>query len=396
MKPSITAQLDATLIKPGAKLLKSPRHWNAGMFEFEGRLWMAYRYHRNLPDSRCGIGMVEINPKTRQPKSASQALKLPDGQPFAHHEDARLFTYKGEPYISYSEMSGYQPGVDYSCVVKYSRLKYAGGKWKAIETWQPEYGQNDGTSKEKNWVFFESDGSLYCIYADQPNHIVLQIEGNQVVKEYVSAAPHWSWGQVRGGAAPIKIGDDFLHVFHSSLPTEIRPHYVRYYAGAYTFSAKPPFAPISITRRPLMVGSERDGHRVDPRYVAGWKPYVVFPCGAVKTKDGLLVSLGVNDWACAIAKLPEHLDMVDAFGRNRTDRFFVTPNGSVPIRLMGISSGPHTGAVQFLSWRMGTPGPACTPGRGYMKVNDERVAEELLEFPYVKEISANEYMAGVK
>lgn len=396
MKPSITSQVDATFVKVTSKLLKSPRHWNAGMFEFEGRLWMAYRYHRKLPDSRCGIGMVEINPKTRQPKANSQPLKIPDGQPFAHHEDARLFTYKGEPYISYTEMSGYQPGVDYSCVMKYSRLKYAKGKWSVVQTWQPQYGQNDGGSKEKNWVFFESDGLLYCIYADQPNRTVLQIEGEQVVKEWVSPAPHWSWGQVRGGTSPIKVGEDFLHVFHSSLPTEIKPHYVRYYAGAYTFSQKPPFAPTLITRRPLMVGSERDGHRVDPRYVAGWKPYVVFPCGLVKTKAGLLVSLGVNDWACAIAKLPERLDLIDAFGRDRNDRYFTVPNGSIPVRVLGLSAGPHSVGMQFLSWRMGPPGPGCTPGRGYMKVNDERVADELTDIPYVKEISSSEYSAGLK
>lgn len=396
MKPSITAQVDATIIKP-TRLMKSPRHWNAGLFYYGDRLWMSYRYHRNLPDSRCGLAMVEINPKTLQPKSDSQALKIPEGQICAHHEDARLFMYNGEPYISYTEMSGYQPGVNYSCSMKYSRLALKGGKWKVTETWHPQYGQNDGNSKEKNWVFFEEGGKLYCIYADQPNHIVLEIEGERVVKEFVSPAPSWSWGQVRGGASPLRMGDEFIHFFHSSLPTETPPHYVRYYAGAYTFSAKPPFAPIKITRRPLMVGSERDSHRVDPRYTAGWKPYVVFPCGMIKSDGGFLVSLGVNDWACAIARMPLTFDWVDAFGRDRVDRYFTTANGSMPVRLLGVNAGPHNmGSSQYLNWRMGAPGAGCAPGQGYMKVSDARVAEELVDLPYVKEISAAEYTAGVR
>jgi predicted GH43/DUF377 family glycosyl hydrolase len=387
-KPSLFRQVDAVNIDPKC-LMKSPRHWNAGLLEYDGGLWLAYRYHRNTPDSRCGIALCEIDRKTLRAKPGSQHLDLDDGEEGSHHEDPRLFMFQGHPHISYTEMSNYQPGVDYACCMKYARLTLKKGRWKAAEIFHPNYGHNSGTSREKNWVFFESAGKLHCVYQDAPDRIVLRLEGAEVVEEWGHSAPVWSWGPVRGGTPPVPHGDELIAFFHSSMATEHVPHHVRYYAGAYTMEKVAPFRVTAISERPLMTGSESDGHRVDPRYTAGWKPFVVFPCGCVPEKNRFLVSLGVNDWCVAIAKIKsEQLHLGPADGSAFTDRFFRTANGSFGVRI-----SDDSGKMNLVEWLVPRQGLVGMAGQGYLRVSNPRNAEELLAERGVTEIPPAEYEA---
>ncbi|HUD74515.1 MAG TPA: hypothetical protein VMQ76_05535, partial [Terracidiphilus sp.] len=253
------------------------------------------------------------------------------------------------------------------------------------------YGRNSGVSKEKNWVFFDHEGELYCIYEDLPQHRITRVVGHRIQAELISPPALWPWGVIRGGAPPIKVpGLGWLVLFHSSLPTEEPPHYVRYFSGAYLMDDKPPFAVTKITNRPLMAGSEADGHGVDPRYLAGWKPYVVFPCGAVFDNDTLLVSFGVNDWQCAVARLKlDDLTFIPPDGTGITSRYFRTANGSCPVRVI-----TPTNQIQWLAWQMGKPGHICMSPPGYMEVRDTRVADDLSEMLGVEEITREQYEIG--
>ena len=104
----------------------------------------------------------------------------------------------------------------------------------------------------------------------------------------------WPYGEIRGGTAPVLIGDLYFTFHHSSLPW--RGRYRRYYAGAIGFEPFPPYTPRLITREPLLQGSQNDQ----------WtqrKPLVVFPCGALFINGNWLVSLGVNDIKAAWLEL---------------------------------------------------------------------------------------------
>lgn len=368
-------------------LMESPRHWNCGLMLHEDRLWLCYRYHQMNEAGRCQTAMVELDRKTLQPCGPNQRLDL-GGKLTDHQEDARLFIYQGEPHISYTEMTGYQPGVDYKCVIKYARLRYSRGRWKAGDIFQPLYGRNTGMSKEKNWTFFDHDGTLYCIYEDAPRHRVIQISGDRIKADFTSPPPHWPWGVVRGGASPVRIpGLGWLVLFHSSLPTEEPPHYVRYFGAAYVMEEKPPFAVTRITARPIMAGSEADGHGFDPRYAEGWKPYVVFPSGCVPDGDRLLVALGVNDWQCAVARMKiEQFPFVAADGTGIHPRYFRTANGTLPIRIITPDN-----QIQWLHWQVGKPGHIVMAPPGYLEVMDMRVAEDLSELAGVEEIDREQY-----
>lgn len=386
-KKSVFAQLEVCAVPPH-NLLPSPRCQNPGLLRYGGKLWLAYRYHRmETPTKRSGIGMVEIDERGHA-IGKSQHLPLANPTDSEHHEDCRMFMFRGEPCISFTEMVGYRPGINYTCIMKYARLKLARNKWSVVEEFTPRYGNNNGFSKEKNWVFFEHEKKLMCIYATDPEHVVLEIEGERVVREHKSPGPKWQWGHVRGGTPPVDLGDGrMLAIFHSSIPTEIPPHYVRYYAAAYTFEKKAPFRILQISERPILAGSEEDGHRVDPRYTEGWKPYVVFPCGLIADKNGWLMSLGINDWQCAIARLWPHQMLLGApDGSSFTPRFFTTPNGTLPVRYVDERQKPV-----FIHWEIVPNRRGTSAGAGYMRATTSREAVEVSEVPGVSEVTAEDY-----
>lgn len=387
MKPSLFKQVEAYPV-PAPLLRASPRHWNPGLMRYREKLWLAYRYHRKDAGQRCGVAICPLEEQRFNPSAPSQFLRFigPTGE--EHHEDCRLFMFHGEPHISYTEMRGYQPGVDYTCVIKYARLSLdAKGKWHIEAEYQPEYGMNKGFSKEKNWVFFESDSRLFSVYSTQPQHTVIELDGHRAFNKQETPGPVWHWGLVRGGTSPLWVGDRWLSVFHSSLPNEVAPHFVRYYAGAYTFSAEPPFEVLQVSETPLFCGSEEDGHQVDPRYVAGWKPFVVFPCGIVRDGEKFLVSLGINDWQCAIARVSlEQMRLGAPDGSSFRPRFFRHPNGTVPIKYIDQSR-----SIQFMAWKIFRPGRNGMAGAGHLRANTAREAMEAQEFPGAVEITQNEY-----
>lgn len=72
--------------------------------------------------------------------------------------------------------------------------------------------------------------------------------------------------------------------------------------GALAFEAKPPFKPVYVTPKPLLVGSQQDVWR-------DRKPLVVFPCGSVIENDTWLVTYGINDLKSGYIKIP-HVDLV--------------------------------------------------------------------------------------
>ncbi len=386
MKPSIYRQIAAVAVA-GREMKPSPRHWNPGLLHYKGKLWMSYRYHMREEDARCGTAIVELDPRTFQPTGSSQHLALSGPTGKEHHEDARLFLFRGEPHISFTEMRGYMPGVNYTCVIRYAKLKLRGNRWQVVDVFQPRWAANDGRAKEKNWVFFEQGEKLHAVYSTGPQHVVIELDGERVIRDYTTPGAAWSWGALRGGTSPIAQSDGtFLSIFHSSLATEQPPHFVRYYAGAYTFEGKPPFAPIRISTRPIMAGSEEDGHKVDPRFVAGWKPFVVFPCGLEREGKDWLVSLGVNDWQCAVAHLTtEQLHLAAADGSEIEPRFFRAENGSVAVRMTDAEQRPKA-----LSWVV-PRASAVGAAEGFMRCEDPREAQEVLEWPGVTEITRDEF-----
>lgn len=177
---------------------------------------------------------------------------------------------------------------------------------RALAAVEPHYGgthslPDRAKSPEKNWMPFYVDSTMHLVYSINP-HVVFSVDASGRVlgqhKQRQVALP-WPYGELRGGTPPIRVGDEYLAFFHSS--TIWQPHLRRYYMGAYTFDAQPPFTIRRITVEPLLTGSEKDAR-------ANSGPLVIFPCGAKFSDSTWLVTFGVNDEACGWIKIP-HADL---------------------------------------------------------------------------------------
>lgn len=222
------------------------------------------------------------------------------GDPFEECEDPRVIFKDDKFYVSYcqwSQRSIYQARQVFSEFDK---------DWNLTNTLKVPYGLNDYKSPtkydkvaEKNWTWFWHDGAWHFVYQASP-HVVVKAAKKRAEDFKTENNLKWSYGEIRGGTPPVRIGDEYFTFFHSSLPWRNRQK--RYYMGAYAFEAKAPFRITKITPLALLVGSESD-----TRINRG--PLVVFPCGAVHKAGMWLVTYGVNDEATGWARIP-HDDLI--------------------------------------------------------------------------------------
>lgn len=212
-----------------------------------------------------------------------------------HFEDPRAFYFQDRLWLSACNFVVFPDRVSWTGA--HQVLLEIDNSWQSERRHDPPYGHN-GTSvfenrgDEKNWLWFPHDDELHLIYLTLPHTIVRWDEALRPTEEYVTEIwhPGWKHGQPRGGTAPVRVGDEYLSFFHSSMPW--RPPKRRYYMGAYTFSASPPFQVTGVTPEPLLAGS------LDDPWGEG-KPLVIFPCAALHENGQWTISAGVNDLVSA-------------------------------------------------------------------------------------------------
>ena len=259
--------------------------YNQTMADWNGQRVAVYRWHPKADSWRTELAAWTGTKTVR--------VIPPAGLEQHSIEDGRFFTYKGKLCLSYTVAT--QKG----CVVQYGEIQMGEDSWRIVNAFQPKYENNDFTRLQKNWSFWEQDGKLYAAYQRNPEQIILQIEGDQVVQQFKTKSPEWVFGQIRGGTAPIERNGLWLQFFHSSTRNPKSAWSWTYYLGALLMETKPPFQIVSISRFPIMAGTER----YFP--INHWKPRVLFPAGALKQGDDYLVSLGVNDSATGKVLLTE-------------------------------------------------------------------------------------------
>ena len=136
---------------------------------------------------------------------------------------------------------------------------------------------------QKNWSPFDYNGELHFVQSINPLQIfkisLSTLMDGKVFAENVSTASHvdtyWPFPQFHGGSPALKIQNCcYMSFFHSKewLPSA---SVATYFAGAYTFSLKPPFHLLRVSAFPIID---------DSLYTGRWVPfrnrhldYVVFP-----------------------------------------------------------------------------------------------------------------------
>lgn len=249
------------------------RCFNCGLIVHQGRRLLVYR--KEWSNARCII--AELGDDWQPVANTPIVFRGQAGQ-----EDPRLFHYRGRLHMSYTAYDGSITSVGY---VRLRDDLSVEASYLPTLTPRNEW--------EKNWTFFEHDDGLYAVYWAAP-HVVIRVNEARAERAYESAwVPPWTWGEMRGGCSPVRVGDEFYHFFHARLPADSGTYSV----GLYTFEAQPPFRPLRMIRRPLALA--RREQRPEPDIAT-----VVFPGGAVLDGAMWRIAAGWMDSQCRIYSWP--------------------------------------------------------------------------------------------
>ncbi len=294
--PSVSRQIKAMRVNPVAL---HPFGYNPSIIRHNGRLLMAYRYHpgNNLSTR---LAMAEFDGRWNVVKN----MEIETPAPGQSTEDPRLFTFQGQLWMSWVDADFPSPAP--TAVVKIGRLTQVSSLWNIEDAQQPlRDGENRGAMTQKNWNFWEHDKGLYWIHGITNGFQVVKELANEKA-DYSSKAPHWPYGEIRGGSSPLPYQGKLLRFFHSSLDFELPPTQRRYFMGAAVMEAEPPFATVAVSKSPIVIGSELDDLSETERgKCLQFKMKVVFPAGAIIHEDGFVVSCGVNDSESALLMVKE-------------------------------------------------------------------------------------------
>jgi predicted GH43/DUF377 family glycosyl hydrolase len=285
-KEQMMHELELTLARkhdPEIQIVKTehPFAYNPSIIEWKGRVVRSYRFN---PDVALWPTTIAIDDKP---------VILPDRLKNCSVEDGRLFIFKGKLHLSYN-YTPYPVKGPAICAIAYGELVNEGGVWRLINHSQPNYGKNNLTALEKNWVFFDYQGTLHAIYQCSPEQIVLELDGERVMREHRTTSPKFSMGTIRGGTQPILYNGSWLRFFHTLVRNPKQEMFWHYHMAALLMDPKPPFGITAVSKFPILSGDERYFHNWK-----FWKARCVLPYGAVQHGDGWRVSVGINDSACA-------------------------------------------------------------------------------------------------
>jgi predicted GH43/DUF377 family glycosyl hydrolase len=210
-----TVRIDpAQLINPS-----EGKAFNASMIRWKGQLILVHR----TGWAGSNIRLVPLN-DNYEPTDNPITLNLTHPAASFGREDPRLFIHNDRLHVAFTGFTG---GVTH---VLYAVLR---DDFTTEAIHAPHYNGRRGW--EKNWSFFSEKGELYAVYSIDP-HVTLKIEGNvaTVHRQGPTSFP-WRGGHLRGGASPVRIGNEWYHWFHGAIDLGAEWPTRQYNTGLYTF-----------------------------------------------------------------------------------------------------------------------------------------------------------------
>lgn len=285
--------------------------WNASIIDHNGKRLLSYRQYD--PRLRIGEGngmticISELN-KKNLPTGKYWPLDLHGIGQYQIFEDARLFHFQGDLWLSYTEVVFLDPSRSMKKVESIAQhaCKLEGETFKCSNRITLDYGLNtERFGWEKNWCWFEWEGRLFMVY-DPRFNTVLEVcpHSGTIKKEWKHEDLKWPYGHFRGGTPPVLHKGEFISFWHGSTDDPLL--YRRYYIGAYTFEAKPPFRPLRVSKTPIIYGSSNEW------YCGAGNKMCIFPMGKRRIANGWQIAAGINDSFCGVINVPDaSLNLVD-------------------------------------------------------------------------------------
>ena len=249
-----------------------PGHFNCGLIRWKGKLLLASR----LGWQRATVHLSELD-ENFQPIWTKQLDTFHINGPLGS-EDPRLFVFADQLHIAF---------IGYEMLKKQLKIPQLvcrlSDDLNVEDVWLPRYQFRN--HHEKNWEFFEHEKEMLSVYSIRP-HVVLRHRAGFAEKIAETPGPVNARSiHLRGGAPPVRVGDEYYHFFHT---LESKGKFYVYTMACYTFEARWPFEVKRITPLSLLSCNETE---------LPWQgdKYVVFPCGAVLQNDKWLISYGYQD-----------------------------------------------------------------------------------------------------
>ena len=285
-----------------------PIHYNAGAVSYQNKLLLAVRietFDRGLLNGKNSRVILTFADKEFRGYQGDQKIVLKHNGEEVDIEDPRLFSFKGEIWMAYNTtLSGVASGIRQMYLAK---LDLTNGLPSNIEPKRIAY---DKVETEKNWTPFEYEGELYFIsHLSKQNVFKVNPETGEAIEQSSQETVLWPYGQLRGGSPALVLNDnEYITFFHSS------KHYILasgdqkniYFAGALTFSRKPPFEILRMTKKPIMDSSY---------YNTENSKLIIFPTGILLEDDKISMLSGKNDdhlilSEMSLARLEQYLEPI--------------------------------------------------------------------------------------
>lgn len=305
--------LEDTNLLPDAWSNTSAAHcyfFNPAITCFRSQILMIYRVV--TPDGRRRLALCRLTPDFQVVPGSVAPFSDSIESGGDWHADARFCIFGDRLFIHYND--GYRKSNHiYLVEVDADRLEACSPARELLL-------KGPRQPVEKNWMLFAHEDELWAIYSICP-HVVLSVTLGNDDPVLCQRAYHHDWdvtpyavsfGELRGGAPPMRLGDQYVSFFHSCFlahplrrllfrllrkaPTNVL-HYV---GGVYGFAAKPPFTPLWLHPSPLLRPTPlpRRRKQLDPRV-----EHSAYPCGAIIQDQRWIISFGARNEYCCLAQI---------------------------------------------------------------------------------------------
>lgn len=285
-----------------------PHAYNPSIIRWKEGYLMTFRTTPNLKSRfESHIYLIELDQEFNpvgKPQFLVTNADCPQVAP--RTEDPRLLYINDQLWMVYSDNKDHKITRG-GFRVHLAKLKQVEGVF-VLEEIQGLYTfpQSSPQVREKNWTPFEFQDQLYLAYSLSP-HVILKPDLRDFSAEFYcksASVIEWKYGELRGGTPGLKIGEEYLSFFHSSIDLATIHSQSKcvshYFMGAYTFSAEPPFEITRISPAPIIAKGFYEGES----YAPYWKPVkAIFPCGFVQDEKTVWVSYGRDDHEIWLVKL---------------------------------------------------------------------------------------------
>ncbi|GAA2986441.1 putative GH43/DUF377 family glycosyl hydrolase [Microbacterium terrae] len=302
-------EYDAAELTPAAwRSGGAARAFNPTIAETDDGYVIAYRIvqvdseHRRIATARLDRDLAlvpgSVVPLSDEVEFADPAL---NERALTWHADPIFLRLRGSLYLTWNDGANRPRNHQFLAPMTADGQHFAGAA--------RELATRDRRSIEKNWTLFDVDGEVYASYSYRPHRVLrvdLDSEGTVIIGTPVATSDFASeyervFGIMRGGAQPVRIGDSFVAMAHSSYKVAEG----RVYRGLLIeFEAKRPFRVRRVSRAPFdlpsSIGAQFKHEKLNPDVHD-----VIYPRGMVRHgADEWIVTYGVNDEECAIAVVP--------------------------------------------------------------------------------------------